>query len=170
MSSEAVGYELTWREATPGDAEFVLANLRGLAEIEGRPGAVRSTPHIIREALFGERATACCIIFEHRGRPIGHAWFFERVPTFSGQRVLCLEDIFIRPEHRGAGLGTAAMAQLASLARQRGCAGMLWEVKAGNDAAERFYQRLGAEPDHTIISYSLLGDGFDRLASGSPRG
>lgn len=157
---------LDYRRANPNDAEFILANLETLAEAEGRPGAVRSTPHDINAALFGERATAECIIFESAGKPVGHAWFFERIPTFSGRRVLCLEDIVIRPEHRGRGHGARAMVLLASLAKQRGCHGMLWEVKAGNDGAERFYTRLGATHDPSILSYEIFGEEFERLASG----
>ncbi len=168
MGSES---SLRVRPATPDDAEFILANLHGLAEAEGRPGAVRSTPHQINAALFGERATAECVIFENGTpavghAPVGHAWFFERVPTFSGERVLCLEDIFIRPEHQGQGIGGRAMALLAVEAKRRGCSGMLWEVKAGNDGAERFYQRLGAEHDHSILSYGIFGEAFGRLAGG----
>ena len=154
----------------PDDAAFIIAHLEGLAEVEGRPGAVRSTPDVICEALFGPRATAECVIFEFTTdsgsrTPVGHAWFFERVPTFSGRRVLCLEDIFIRPEHRGRGVGARAMALLAALAKDHGCRGMLWEVKAGNDGAERFYARLGAKHDPSILSYEIFDEGFDRLAS-----
>lgn len=163
MGSEA---SLRVRPATPDDAEFILANLHGLAAAEGRPGAVRSTPHDINAALFGERATAECVIFQDGSLPVGHAWFFERVPTFSGQRVLCLEDILIRPEHRGRGFGARAMALLAAMAKGRGCVGMLWEVKAGNDGAERFYQRLGAMHDPSILSYAIFGEPFGRLAGG----
>src|SRR6056297_345306 len=104
MSSDGSA-ALDYRRANPDDAEFILANLETLAEAEGRPGTVRSTPHDLNAALFGERATADCIVFESAGTPVGHAWFFERVPTFSGRRVLCLEDIVIRPEHRGNGIG-----------------------------------------------------------------
>lgn len=155
---------LSMRPATPGDAEFILANIHGLAEVEGRPEAVRSTPQTIREALFGERGTASAVIFECGTLPVGHAWFFERIPTFSGQRVLCLEDIFICPQHRGRGIGQRAMALLAAHAHDRDCAGMHWEVKAGNDAAERFYQRLGGIADPTIISYSIHDEAFRSLA------
>lgn len=165
MNSEGAG-QLGFRKATPDDAEFILANLEGLAEVEGRPGAVRSTPQVLCEALFGERATAECVIFESGATRVGHAWFFERVPTFSGQRVLCLEDIYIRPEHRGSGIGARAMALLAALAKHRGCRGMLWEVKAGNDGAERFYTRLGATHDPSILSYEIFGEEFERLAGG----
>jgi len=163
MGSET---SLHMRPAMPGDVAFILANLHGLAEAEGRPGAVRSTPHQINAALFGERATAECVIFLSGTLPVGHAWFFERVPTFSGERVLCLEDIFIRPEHQGKGIGGRAMALLAAEAKRRGCLGMLWEVKAGNDGAERFYQRLGAEHDPSILSYAIFGEAFGRLAGG----
>lgn len=153
------------RPANPDDAEFILANLAILAEAEGRPGAVTSTSHDINAALFGERATAECRIFlADSHHPVGHAWFFERIPTFSGKRVLCLEDIVIRPEHQGRGIGARAMALLAALAKQRGCHAMLWEVKAGNDAAERFYQRLGATHDPSILSYEIRGKAFDQLA------
>jgi GNAT superfamily N-acetyltransferase len=152
------------RPATPRDAEFILANIKGLAEVEGRPEAVHSTPQTIREALFGERATASAVVFESASVPVGHAWFFERIPTFSGKRVLCLEDIFICPQHRGRGIGQRAMALLAAHAHDRDCTGMHWEVKAGNDAAERFYQRLGATPDPTIISYTIHGEPFSTLA------
>ncbi len=165
---------LSMRPANPDDAEFILANLAILAEAEGRPGAVTSTSHDINAALFGERATAECRIFLNDDQagghipvghaPVGHAWFFERIPTFSGKRVLCLEDIVIRPEHQGRGIGARAMALLAALAKQRGCHAMLWEVKTGNDAAERFYQRLGATHDPSILSYEIRGEAFDQLA------
>ncbi|NIP93564.1 MAG: GNAT family N-acetyltransferase, partial [Akkermansiaceae bacterium] len=85
-----------------------------------------------------------------RRAPIGNglagiALFYPTFSTFTGKPGLWLEDVFVRPQHRGLGLGRAFLEHFLALARKRGCTRAEWAVLHWNDQAVRFYQRLGAE-------------------------
>jgi GNAT superfamily N-acetyltransferase len=155
---------ITLRPAVPGDAPFILDNIRGLAAVEGRPEVVTIPVDRIVEILFGEAPAARCVIIEQLGTAIGHAWFYTIVPTFTGTAVFYLEDLYIRPEHRSKGTGRAAMAHLSALALGEGCGSMAWTVVEGNVAAARFYERLGAEVKGGSVPYRLERDAMGELA------
>ena len=84
------------------------------------------------------------MIAEHDGQPAGFALFFHNFSTFRGRRGLYLEDLFVRPECRGLGIGKALLAHLATLAVERDCARFEWAVLDWNAPAIGFYQSLGA--------------------------
>lgn len=154
----------TLRPADPADLAFILENIRGLAAVEGRPEAVTVTPRRLGELLWGPMPVASCSIVHARGMgDVGHAWYYYFAPTFTGTLVLYLEDLYIRPECRGRGIGRACMARLAALAREAGAEGMAWSVVEGNDAAAAFYEQLGAHPKTGSTTYRLEGDEFARL-------
>jgi len=134
------------RPARPADVGFILANIRALAAVEGRPDAVTITEARLGRLLFDDPPKARCVIIEHSGaepRPVGHAWFYDRIPTFTGEPELYLEDLVIVESARGTGLGRRAMALLAAHARGAGYRGLSWSVVNGNRGAFRFYERLG---------------------------
>lgn len=149
---------ITLRPATRADAEFIRENLCSLAEVEGRPGAAKITAARIAEILFGERPPATCQIVMHADVPIGHAWYYMTVPTFTGVPVLFLEDIVVRPEHRSKGVGRRVMEHLAQIAREHRCDRVFWRVVADNDAAVRFYERLGAARVTGVETYWMRSD------------
>ncbi len=133
--------------ARPADTEDLHALIRGLAEYERLADLCVSTPADIADALFGPAPVAEALIARERGESgpaCGFALFFHTFSTFRGRRSLWLEDLFVRPEVRGAGLGRALLLELAAIAHARGCARFEWAVLDWNRPAIDFYERQGA--------------------------
>ncbi|MCX5688589.1 MAG: GNAT family N-acetyltransferase [Planctomycetota bacterium] len=164
--------QTSFRPATPADLAFILENIKGLAAVEGRPDVVTVSTQRLGALLFGSTPVAQCSIVHAAGiGDVGHAWYYYFAPTFTGTLVLYLEDLYIRPEYRGLGIGRDCMAHLAALAKAAGAEGMAWSVVDGNDAAVSFYEQLGAHPKIGSTTYRLDGDEFERLshAAAPPR-
>lgn len=161
--------------AAPADISDLHALVRSLAEYERLSDICTSTEQDLAEALFGPQPVAEALIARLEADShicIGFALFFHTYSTFLGRRSLWLEDLFVRPDHRGAGVGRALLGALAALARERNCGRFEWAVLDWNTAAIRFYESLGANvlPDWRIAR--VTGDALGRLAeatrSGSP--
>ena len=143
------------REATPDDAPHILRFIRGLAEFEGEPPeTVRTTEQDIRAHGFGEAHHFETLIAEHDGAPIGMALFFPHYSTWEGRPALYLEDLYVEPEHRGAGAGFALMQRLAEIAHQRGWTRLDLSVLDWNPA-RRFYERLGMTHQPEWLTYRM---------------
>lgn len=153
------------RPATPDDVGTVLALIRELAVYEKLEHEVVATPALLHEALFGADANAEALLAEHGDEAVGFALFFHNFSTFLGRRGLYLEDLFVKPEHRGNGIGRALLAQLAAIAQQRGCGRMEWAVLDWNESAIRFYRSLGAQPMNEWTVFRLTGEGLAWLAA-----
>ncbi len=134
---------LSIRPATPADLPLVAALIRGLAEYEKLAHAVRFDEAVLGEKLFGVRPYAEVAIGEIDGEAQGFALFFHNFSTFEGKPGIYLEDLFVRPEARGSGLGKALLAHLAALAVERDCARLEWSVLDWNAPAIGFYRKLG---------------------------
>ncbi|UYY57673.1 GNAT family N-acetyltransferase [Sphingomonas sp. S2-65] len=132
------------RPALPADVPLILRFVRELAEFEREPDAVHATEPMLEEALFGDRPAAEAVIAEHDGQPAGFALFFHNFSTWTGRRGLYLEDLYVTPDARGAGVGTALLRHLAGLALDRGCGRFEWSVLDWNEPAIRFYRAMGA--------------------------
>ena len=161
------GDAFTIATARPGDAADIQALVRALAEYEKLDAACVSTVADLDEALFGARPAAEALIARKIGfsePAVGFALFFHTFSTFLGRRSLWLEDLFVRPEHRGAGIGRALLAALAGIARDRRCGRFEWAVLDWNQSAIRFYEGLGAVvlPDWRIAR--VTGGALERLA------
>jgi len=152
------------RAATDGDVPLVVRFIRGLAEYERLLHACHATEEKIRASLFGPRPDAEVVIAEVDGEAAGFALFFHNYSTFLAQRGLYLEDLFVLPEHRGAGVGRALLAHLAQLALDRGCGRLEWWVLDWNEPAIRFYRSLGAEPMDQWTVQRVSGAALERLA------
>lgn len=153
------------RPARPHDIPTIHGHLHGLAVAEGRPNAVTVTPERLTQMLFASAAHARCLLIELDAAVVGHIWFYERNPTFTGGRVLYLEDLFITPEARNRGIGREVMARLAALALSEGFDSLDWTAMAGNEPAVRFYAHVGASQSTDTIAYRLAGEAFRKLAS-----
>jgi GNAT superfamily N-acetyltransferase len=156
------------RGARPADVADLHDLVRSLAEYERLTHMCVSTQADLADALFGPHPAAEALIARVDGNSqmcAGFALFFHTYSTFLGRRSLWLEDLFVRPEHRGAGLGRALLVALASLARQRGCGRFEWAVLDWYTPAIRFYESLGATvlPDWRIAR--VTGDALARLAA-----
>lgn len=153
------------RPATRADIPLILELIHALAEYEREPDAVEATGDLLEEQLFGERPGAEVIIAEVGGQGAGFALFFHNFSTWRGRRGLYLEDLFVRPEFRGLGLGRALMIRLAKLAVQRGCGRFEWSVLDWNTPAIDFYRSLGAVGMDEWTVQRLDGEGLLALAA-----
>lgn len=139
---------LAIRPATANDVPLILELIRGLAEYERMLDLVQATEERLHASLFpadGRAPDAHCVIGAVDGTPAGFALYFFNYSTFLGRPGLYLEDLFVKPEHRGAGLGKALLLHLAAVARARGCGRMEWSVLDWNEPAIGFYEALGAK-------------------------
>jgi GNAT superfamily N-acetyltransferase len=132
------------RPATQADLPLIASLIRALAEYEKLAHEVRFSEEVLGQKLFGARPYAEVIIGEVDGVAQGFALFFHNFSTFEGKPGIYLEDLFVKPEARGAGLGKALLARLAALAVERDCARLEWSVLDWNEPAIGFYKSLGA--------------------------
>lgn len=147
---------------------LILALIRELAEYEKLTHEVVADEEALRRNLFGEgRRGAEAVIAEQSGEPAGFALFFHNFSTFLGKPGLYLEDLFVRPQFRGWGVGKALLAHLAALAKERGCGRLEWWVLDWNEPAIGFYRSIGAEAMDEWTVYRVTGEALDELASGA---
>ncbi|MCE7973758.1 MAG: GNAT family N-acetyltransferase [Leptolyngbya sp. PLA1] len=153
---------ITVRPATPRDIDSILGFIRELAEYERAPQEVVATPESLREHLFGPRPACEAIIGEVDGIPRGFALYFHNFSTWKGRPGLYLEDLYVQPACRGAGLGKALFRRVAAVAAERGCPRMEWAVLDWNTPAIDFYRALGAVAMDEWTVYRLTGDALAR--------
>jgi len=158
--------DLILREATAEDAGLVLQFITDLAVYERLEHMVVATEESVREMLFGERPYAEVVIAEWKGEPAGFALFFHNFSTFLSKPGLYLEDLFVKPELRGKGIGKALLRRLAQIAVERECGRMEWAVLDWNEPSIAFYKSLGAAPMSDWIINRLTGEALEALASG----
>jgi GNAT superfamily N-acetyltransferase len=152
------------RPAIPGDAATILALIRGLADYEHLSHEVVATENSINTALFDSPPSAAALIAEADGRGIGFALYFFNFSTFLGRPGLYLEDLFVLPDERGRGVGSALLIELARIAVAKGCGRMEWSVLDWNEPSISFYKSLGALPLSDWTTYRLTGETLTRLA------
>jgi GNAT superfamily N-acetyltransferase len=155
---------LSIRPGELADVPVIAELIRALARYEKLEQEVVMTEEKLTDSLFGERPYAETLIAEDDGEPVGFALFFHNYSTFLAQPGIYLEDLFVKPEHRGAGIGKALLERLAQLAVDRGCGRLEWAVLDWNVDAIRFYERLGAKPNAEWTVYRLTGKPLQRLA------
>ena len=134
------------RPATLDDLPLIGELIMALAEYERLAHEVRFDPAVLGAKLFGPRPYAEVVIGEIDGTAQGFALFFHNFSTFEGRPGIYLEDLFVRPQARGSGLGKALLRHLAALALERDCARLEWSVLDWNEPAIGFYRALGARP------------------------
>jgi GNAT superfamily N-acetyltransferase len=125
---------------------------------------VVATEEALRDSLFGGRRYAEVLLGYRDGRPAGFALFFHNFSTFLGKPVIYLEDLYVRLEFRGAGIGRALLVQVAKLARERGCGRLEWSVLDWNEPAIGFYKGIGASPVSGWTVYRVTGEALEELA------
>ncbi|MBL0768723.1 GNAT family N-acetyltransferase [Sphingopyxis sp. XHP0097] len=155
---------LTIRLATAADLPLIAGFIRDLADYEKLSHEVRFDEAKLGENLFGPRPYAEVIIGEIDGSPQGFALFFHNFSTFEGRPGIYLEDLFVRPEARGSGLGKALLAHLARLCIERDCARLEWSVLDWNEPAIGFYKSLGARMMDEWTVMRVDGDALARFA------
>lgn len=152
------------RNAERRDAGVLLALIRELATYEKLAHAVVATEESIAESLFGPKPAAEALIAETDEGPVGYAIFFANFSTFLGRAGIYLEDIYVRPEMRGRGIGKRLFVEVAKRAAERGCQRLDWSVLDWNEPSIKFYQSLGAEPLDAWTTYRMGPDAIRKLA------
>jgi GNAT superfamily N-acetyltransferase len=152
------------RTATPADVALIFAFIKELAEYEKLGHEIQATESQIRATLFGERPVSEVVIASLDGTPVGFALFFPNYSTFLGRPGLYLEDLFVRPEARGFGIGRALLEHLARVAVDREWGRLEWRVLDWNEPSISFYKKLGAEPLEDWTVYRVTGAALQNLA------
>lgn len=144
--------EFKLRFAEPKDIALILGFIRELAVYENMLDDVMATEDGLRESIF-ERKMAEVIIGEYNDKPVGFALFFHNFSTFLGRPGIYLEDLYVKPEMRGKGIGKIILSFLAKLAIERKCGRLEWACLDWNEPSVKFYKRLGAVPmdDWTVF-------------------
>jgi GNAT superfamily N-acetyltransferase len=156
---------ITIRPATPDDIPQILAFIRALAAYEREPGAVTATEAGLLRDGFGPHPFFRCLIAGLDGRPAGFALYFFNYSTWMGRPGIYLEDIFVEPELRGRGIGTALLRKVAAIALENHCPRLQWEVLDWNTPAIDFYRAMGAEFLDQWRNARLSGQALQRLAA-----
>lgn len=154
------------RNAEPADVATILGFVRDLAAFEREPDAVVATEAMLADALFGARPAAEAVIAEEDGAAVGFALFFHNFSTWTGRQGLYLEDLYVKPEARGVGVGRALLGHLARIAVARGCGRFEWSVLDWNADAIAFYRKIGATGLEDWTVQRVSGDALLRLAEG----
>ena len=156
---------LTIRPAREDEVPLVLQFVRELAEYEHLLHEVVATEEGLRRDLFGPRPYAEVVFACLDGAPVGFALFFHNYSTFLGKPGIYLEDLFVRPNVRGKGVGQALLQWLAAEAVRRDCGRLEWAVLDWNEPAIRFYRSLGARAMEEWGIFRLTGDALKNVAS-----
>jgi len=158
--------ELTFRLAVPGDEQVILDIILELARYERLEHEVVATTQLLREWLF-EKEKAEVLLAEVDGAVVGSALFFHNFSTFLGRAGIYLEDLFVRPEHRGKGYGKAILQKLAAITLERGCGRLEWACLDWNQPSIDFYtKRMQAVPMEEWTVYRLTGETLEQAAKG----
>ena len=155
---------LTIRPARPGEAGLVLSFVRELAEYEKLAHELEASEADIAEALFCASPRLYCDIAEWNGEPAGFQVWFVNFSTFSGRHGIYLEDLYVRPSHRGRGLGKALLVYLARECVDNGWSRLQWAVLDWNAPSIAFYKSLGAVMLEDWTLCRVTGPALTRLA------
>ena len=156
--------EHSYRFAVREDVPLILAMIRELADYEGLLPEVVATEAVLGEWLFDRRGAEVLFALAPDGAEVGFALFFHNFSTFLGRGGVYLEDLYVRPEHRGRGYGKGLIRQLARIAKERGCGRLEWWCLDWNTPSIGFYKFLGAEAMEDWTVYRLAGQALRRLA------
>jgi GNAT superfamily N-acetyltransferase len=159
------------RPATVDDVPVVVSLVHELATYEREPDAVVASEDDFRTALFGPTPKVFCLVAEDSadgdgGVVVGFAVWFFTFSTWLGRHGVYLEDLFVKPDVRGAGHGRALLTELARIAVAEGCGRVEWAVLDWNSPAQGFYRSLGAEPMEDWTTWRLTGDALTALGTG----
>ncbi|MDR0623369.1 MAG: GNAT family N-acetyltransferase [Treponema sp.] len=150
------------RYAEEKDIPLILEFIRGLAEYEHLLDQVEADEAGLRKALFQDHI-ARVLIGEYRGEPAGFALFFHNFSTFLGKPGIYIEDLFVKPELRGLGLGKLLLSLIAKIAAEEGCGRLEWSCLNWNTPSIRFYQNQGARPLSEWTIYRVSGEALKKL-------
>jgi len=153
------------RSAEIKDSEIILKLIKELSAYEKLSHTVINNEVLLKENLFGKRKFAEVLIADFENQPVGFALFFHNYSTFVGKPGIYLEDLYVKPEMRGKGIGKALFLELIKIAKERNCGRVEWSVLNWNKSAIDFYKSMGAIPMDEWTVYRLTSDKIEELAS-----
>ncbi len=153
------------RKATAEDASAILGLIHGIAAYENLTHQVVATEELIRHNVFGETPYAYCYLAHWSGELAGYALYFFNFSTFLAKPGLYLEDLFVKPQLRGKGIGKALLLTVAREANQKDCGRMEWIALDWNTSAHQFYFSLGAEMLEEWKLFRATGEALRKLGS-----
>ena len=155
------------REATHSDIRAIHDMIVELAVYENEPDAVLATPEDLERALFHDSPALFAHVAEDPEHGVvGFALWFLNYSTWLGKHGIYLEDLYVKPEHRGSGYGIALLSNLANICIDRGYGRLEWWVLDWNTPARGFYESLGANALTEWIPYRVTGENLMTLARG----
>jgi GNAT superfamily N-acetyltransferase len=153
------------RPATPEDAALICSFVRELAAYERLLEDCGATPETVAATLFAPAPRAFCDIAEANGAAAGFALWFYSYSTFQARHGIYLEDLYVRPQFRGHGIGKSLLAHLAQRAMRENCGRFEWSVLDWNTPSIAFYEALGAKPVSGWTRYRLDGEALAKLGA-----
>lgn len=159
-----INSDVSIRIAGEEDTEIILNFIKELADYEKLSHEVTADVALLKKNLFGDKKIAEILIAEYKNKPAGFALFFHNFSTFLGKPGIYLEDLFVKPELRGNGIGKILLTYLGKLAVERDCGRIEWAVLDWNEPAINFYKKLGASPMNEWTVFRITGDGIKNLA------
>jgi GNAT superfamily N-acetyltransferase len=163
MACFQIDEHITLRFAEEKDTAIILEFIRGLAEYEDLLDMVEIKEADLKKHLF-EKKLVEVIIGEYDDSPAGFALFFHNFSTFLGKPGIFIEDIFVKPEFRGRGLGKIFFSFLAKIALERNCGRLEWNCLNWNEPSIEFYKKQGARQLEEWITFRITKDGMKKLA------
>ncbi|GLB23828.1 N-acetyltransferase [Lacrimispora xylanolytica] len=154
--------EITFRYADRQDLGLILEYIKELAEYEKLQDEVVATEEILEEWIFNQKK-AEVILAQADGKEAGFILFFHNFSTFLGRAGIYLEDLFVRSEYRGAGVGKALLKKLATITVERGCGRLEWSCLDWNQKSIDFYRSMGAVSMDEWTVYRVTGDSLKQL-------
>ncbi|TRM63564.1 acyl-CoA N-acyltransferase [Schizophyllum amplum] len=156
------------RTAEPKDIDVILQMIIELAVYEKEPDAVKATPELLQKNLFEDKYANAILAFSGdipgEGQPMGLALYFFNFSTWTGRPGLYLEDLYVKPEYRGSGLGKALFGRLGAIAQEKGCPRLDWSVLKWNQPSIDFYEKaLHAKPMSEWLGMRLEEEGINNL-------
>lgn len=156
---------ITFRFAKESDISLILEFIRALARYEKMEELVIADEATLREQLFVKKNAEVIFAVEN-GAEVGFALFFHNFSTFLGRAGLYLEDLFVKPECRGRGIGTKMFRELARICKERGYGRFEWWCLDWNEPSIKFYKSMGAEAMSDWTVYRIAGERLAALADG----
>jgi GNAT superfamily N-acetyltransferase len=156
------------RPAVASDVALILELIHALAAYERAPGEVVASEADLLRNGFGPQPLFHCLIAEVDGVGAGFAFYFFNYSTWRGRPGIHLEDVFVRPEFRGKGIGKALVIRVAAIAVENQCARFQWDVLDWNQPAIDFYHSLGAKFMSEWRIMRVSGEALTALAAGEP--
>ncbi|OUZ11284.1 GNAT family N-acetyltransferase [Aeromicrobium sp. PE09-221] len=155
------------RVARSDDVPALVRLVHELAAYEKAPEQCSLTVEQLHERLFGASPAVFAHVAEAEGEIVGTAIWFLNFSTWDGAHGIYLEDLYVTPAHRGAGLGGALLATLAQICVERGYSRLVWQVLDWNAPSIAFYEALGAVHQREWFTYRLSGGPLRRLGTSS---